>query len=174
MLAGGVGYPVFVYIGGEAEESCRTLTSGLYMYTLAQQHKALLINVEHRFYGLSYPTLDMSTENLKYLSADQALADLARIITFVKSDMNTEDSQVITFGGSYPGNLAAWFRLKYPSISHGSVASSAPVIAKENFFEYMEVVGRSLIYYGGQVCYDAFEEAVNEIASLASQGIISL
>ncbi len=30
----------------------------------------------HRFYGTSYPTMDMSTDNLKYLHSEQALADL--------------------------------------------------------------------------------------------------
>lgn len=39
-------------------------------------------------------------------------------------------SKVITVGGSYPGNMAAWFKLKYPAISTGSIASSAPLTAK--------------------------------------------
>lgn len=79
-LWGGVGFPIFVFIGGEGAESCSRLTERMHVYELAKQHKALLVNVEHRFYGKSYPTVDMSTDNLKYLSADQALADLARII----------------------------------------------------------------------------------------------
>ena len=100
---GGPGYPIFLYIGGEGEESCYTLTGGLYMYNLAQEHKALMIDVEHRFYGESYPTSDMSTANLAYLSADQALADLARILGFIKQNLGTTTSRVISFGGSYPG-----------------------------------------------------------------------
>jgi hypothetical protein len=64
------------------------------MYELATQHQGLLVNVEHRFYGESYPTTDSSTANLGFLSADQALADLARLLAFVKSSMNTESSQV--------------------------------------------------------------------------------
>ena len=47
---------------GEWQESCSTLTpSGLYMYELAQQHRGLLVNVEHRFYGDSFPFADSST-----------------------------------------------------------------------------------------------------------------
>lgn len=80
----------------------------MYMYTLAEEHNAMLVDVEHRFYGESYPTTDMSTENLKYLSSAQALADLARVIASIKATYATESSQVITVGGSYPGNLAAW------------------------------------------------------------------
>lgn len=167
---GGAGFPIFVFIGGEGQESCSRLTNRMYVYQLAQEHKALLVDVEHRFYGQSYPTEDMSTDNLQYLSSSQALADLARIIPYIKNSLNTENSRVVTVGGSYPGNLAAWFRLKYPSVSHGSIASSAPVTAKVNFLEYMEVVADAMKYYRGQVCYDAFESAAESVAKLASQG----
>ena len=64
------------------------------MYELATQHNGLLVDVEHRFYGESFPTADTSTANLTYLSADQALADLARIIAYIKTEWNTDNSQV--------------------------------------------------------------------------------
>jgi Serine carboxypeptidase S28 len=35
---------------------------------------------------------------------------------------------------SRAGNLAAWFRLKYPHIADGAVASSAPVMAEEDYY----------------------------------------
>jgi serine protease 16 len=167
---GGVDFPIFVYIGGEGAESCSRLTNRMYAYQLAQQHQALLVDVEHRFYGESYPTADMSTKNLQHLSADQALADLARIIGHIKSDLNTASSKVVTIGGSYPGNLAAWFRLKYPSVTQGSIASSAPVLAQTNFYAYMDVVGQSIIHFSGQACFDAFESAAKTLASYAEAG----
>lgn len=119
------------------------------MYELATTHKGLLVDVEHRFYGLSYPTQDSSLPNLQYLSADQGLADLARIIAFVKKSYNTESSKVITVGGSYTGNLAAWFKSMYPHLSDGSIASSGPLTAKTNFSEYMDVVADAMVYYSG-------------------------
>ena len=73
-------------------------------------------------------------------------------------------------GGSYPGNLAAWFRLKYPSITHGSIASSAPLFAQTNFPEYMEVVAQSLVYFSGQSCYDAVEIAANTVHDMYNSG----
>ena len=130
----------------------------------------MLVNVEHRFYGESYPTVDMSTVNLQYLSSEQGLADLARIIPFVKSKYNTASSKVITVGGSYPGNMAAWFKLKYPHVSVGSIASSAPLTAKANFFEYMEVVNDALVYFSGQQCADAFTAAAEAVQKLVDQG----
>lgn len=168
----GPGSPIFVFIGGEGQESCGRLTNRMYLFELAKQHNALLVDVEHRYYGESYPTDNMSTENLsKYLNSQQALADLSRIITYIKKQLNSETSKVITVGGSYPGNLAAWFRLKYPTITHASIASSAPLNAQTNFPEYMDVVGQSLIYFGGQSCYNAVETAANEIANMYNQGI---
>jgi serine protease 16 len=167
---GGAGYPVFVFIGGEGQESCTRLTSKMYLYDLAQEHSALLVNVEHRFYGKSYPTVDMSTDNLQYLSSQQALADLARVIQHVKHDLKTESSRVITVGGSYPGNMAAWFKLKYPQITYGSIASSAPLIAKTNFYEYMEVVSDAIDYFSGKQCNDAFRTAAEAVAQLGAGG----
>lgn len=167
---GGAGHPVFVFIGGEGQESCSRLTSKMYVYDLAKQHRAMLVNVEHRFYGESYPTRDMSTENLQYLSSQQALADLARIIDHVKTTMDTPTSPVITVGGSYPGNMAAWFKLKYPQVTVGSIASSAPLTAKTNFYEYMEVVGDAINYFSGQKCYDAFSSAAKSVMELAAGG----
>ena len=119
------------------------------MYNLAQEHRGLLVDVEHRFYGDSFPTADTSTSNLKYLSAEQALADLARLIDFIKTQYNTQSSKVITTGGSYSGNLAAWFSVKYPQLTDGSIASSGPLMAEFNFTQYMDVVANSLAYFEG-------------------------
>lgn len=162
--------PIFVFIGGEGEESCARLSNKMYMYDLAQKHGALMVNVEHRFYGESMPTADRSTKNLAVLSSDQALADLANVIGHVKHSLNSQQSRVITVGGSYPGNLSGWFRLKYPSVTNGSIASSAPVTAKANFQEYMDVVGESIRYFSGSACYDALQNGAQHVAKLASAG----
>ena len=48
-------------------------------------------------------------------------------------------SRWLTFGGSYPGNLATWLKLKYPSLTAGTVGSSAPVFAQYDFYQYGQV-----------------------------------
>jgi len=165
---GGPGYPIFVFIGGEGEESCKRLTDHMYLYDQAKEHKALLLDLEHRFYGESYPTPTMTTEELSLLSSDQALADLARFITWRKSELGAEESKVLTVGGSYPGNLAAWFRLKYPAVTDGSIASSAPLMAKEDFFEYMDVVKASVDFFDPiGTCNSQIASAVNQVAAMA-------
>ncbi|KAL4560829.1 hypothetical protein LXL04_032984 [Taraxacum kok-saghyz] len=59
---------------------------------------------------------------------EQALADYAQIIIDVKKNMSAENCPVITVGGSYGGMLASWFRLKYPHVTYGALASSAPIL----------------------------------------------
>ena len=76
----------------------------------------------------------MSTANLKYLSSGQALADLAYFIESKNEEYGlTSSNKWIVFGGSYAGAMAAWFRLKYPHLVYGAVASSGPVLAQVNF-----------------------------------------
>lgn len=76
---------------------------------------------------------DLSTENLQYLSSEQGLADLAYFRTQMAQRYNVTDNKWIAIGGSYPGSLAGWIRLKYPHLIYASIATSAPVFAKLNF-----------------------------------------
>lgn len=77
----------------------------------------------------------MSTENLKYLSADQALEDLAFFIVSMKLEMTElADSKVVVVGGSYSATLATWARLKYPHLVDVAWASSAPLRAVADFY----------------------------------------
>ena len=46
---------------------------------------------------------DMSTDNLKYLSSEQALADLAYFHQYMTDKLQLSDNKWIAFGGSYPG-----------------------------------------------------------------------
>jgi hypothetical protein len=45
----------------------------------------------------------------------------------------SQDNKVVAFGGSYPGSLAAWFRMKYPHLVDMAVSTSAPLVAQLNF-----------------------------------------
>ncbi|GFS04295.1 thymus-specific serine protease [Elysia marginata] len=128
-------------IGGEAVASPSWMAGGMWT-TWGQKHNAVRLQLEHRFYGDSHPTKDMSVDNLQYLSTEQALSDLANFITVMKKQFGA--SKVIVFGGSYSGALAAWFRLKYPYLVDGAVASSAPVLLQMDFKGYLEVVAQSL------------------------------
>lgn len=73
---------------------------------------------------------------------NQALADLVDLREHITAQFNLtgNNNKWISFGGSYAGNLAAWLRLKYPHLVHAAVASSAPIKAIVDFYEYLEVV----------------------------------
>lgn len=72
---------------------------------------------------------------MKYLSSEQALADLAQFIQAKNVEYKFgDDVKWIAFGGSYPGSLAAWVREKYPNLIYGSVSTSGPLLAKADFY----------------------------------------
>lgn len=125
--------PVFFYICGEAACSRSALSGAI--RTMAEKYHAKLIALEHRYYGVSSPYQQLTTTNLKYLTIDNALKDLARFQQSISKEKHWT-GKWITFGGSYPGSLSAYYRLKYPNLTAGSLASSAPVMAKDNFEEY--------------------------------------
>ena len=50
------------------------------------------------------------------------------------------DNPWFVFGASYSGALSAWFRLKFPHLTCGSLASSAVVLAVYNFTEFDQQV----------------------------------
>lgn len=84
--------------------------------------------MEHRFYGESIPNGNALTENYKYLSVQQALADLASFTDFYKTLVpETKAASWFVFGGSYPGALSSWYRASYPEYSVGSLSSSGVV-----------------------------------------------
>lgn len=91
-------------VGGEWTISSGSISAGTHIYDMASELNGTLYYTEHRYYGSSHPTNNTSTENLRYLSVDQALADLAVFIGHIKaSSPDLENSGVILVGASYSG-----------------------------------------------------------------------
>jgi len=120
--------PVFVCVGGEgppltgavvvASPHCNVAVEWL------KESKALMLAVEHRYYGChnmsACPVKDWEagTKSLEFLSSHQALADIGTFVAHAKAKYKlTADNKFVSFGGSYPGMLAGWTRLKYPNLS---------------------------------------------------------
>ena len=130
--------PVFLYCGNEGPIETFAANTGL-MFDLAGEFNALLIFVEHRYYGDSFPfgTANASYANassLSLLTSEQAIADYAQLVDYMRNDPsfplclgNCSSVPVIAFGGSYGGMLAAWLRMKYPHAVGGAIAASAPI-----------------------------------------------
>ncbi|XBI13497.1 hypothetical protein VPH35_140225 [Triticum aestivum] len=127
--AGGVG-PLFVYTGNEGDIEWFATNTG-FMFDIAPEFGALLVFIEHRYYGESKPFGNdsyTSADTVGYLTSTQALADFAILITSLKQNLSAVDAPVVVFGGCYGGMLASWFRLKYPHVAMGALASSAPIL----------------------------------------------
>jgi len=122
--------PIYFYTGNEGPIETFYYNSGA-VFEWAEQVGALVVFAEHRFYGQSLPfgNESFTHEHLGKLSVEQALADFAEIIRYVKEMFPAlSQSPVLSFGGSYGGMLTAWFRQKYPNVIEGGLASSAPVL----------------------------------------------
>ncbi|ESO86391.1 hypothetical protein LOTGIDRAFT_195134 [Lottia gigantea] len=158
------GGPVFLMLGGEGPLGPTWMVDGAWI-DYAQAYNAMLFSIEHRYYGKSHPTPDMSTENLQYLSSEQALADSAYFIQYCKYKFELQDNKWISFGGSYSGSLSAWLRLKYPHLIDGAVATSAPLLAVIDFKEYLDVTQASLATTGSG-CNEGIEEATTAVEKL--------
>ena len=148
--------------------------------------------IEHRYYGKSLPfgpNASFTAEGLRYLTIEQALADDTEVINALPAILGCQGTgarklmgrcDVILFGGSYGGMLAAWHRLKYPFLSVGAIASGAPV----DFYPgngvqqaFRDATAESYRRYGGRAgCDDALRDALAAAdsattAELAAAGV---
>lgn len=126
--------PVFYEIGGEG--TLNGPPAG-FIGELAKNHSALIIALEHRFYGESIPNGNANTENYRFLTVEQALADLSSFTDFYKSLVpKSAGVPWFVFGGSYPGALASWYRTAYPDQSVGSLSSSGVVNCIIDYYDF--------------------------------------
>ncbi|KAI4814836.1 hypothetical protein KUCAC02_005023 [Chaenocephalus aceratus] len=149
--------PVFLFIGGEGPVYEFDVLAGHHV-DMAAEHGALLLAVEHRFYGESINPDGLNTENL-YI---------------VQSFSLSRRNIWISFGGSYSGALSAWFRGKFPHLVFGAVASSAPVKAELDFSAYSDAVGLSLMNEavgGSEKCVSAVREAFGAAEALMIRNV---
>ncbi|XP_065867922.1 uncharacterized protein [Euphorbia lathyris] len=172
--------PIFVYLGEEGD-----ITDDLkgFIVNLASHFKGLLLYIEHRYYGESMPfgSEDEAFRNsstLGYLSSEQALADYAEVITHVKEKLSAAKCPAIAIGGSYGGELASWFRLKYPHIVIGALASSAPILYFDDIIPqngYHSIVTKDFKEIS-ESCYNTIKQSWSEIDKVAAQlnGLLTL
>ena len=116
-----------------------------------------LYALEHRYYGKSYPQFFNRTSpqqplspttnaHLLWLSSQQAQYDLRDFITERNNQLSQQHLTWITFGGSYPGMMAAYARKLHPDLVHAAISSSAPVNMVLDFSGYLDRVAWDLQY----------------------------
>lgn len=136
------------------------------MGTWGQEAGALMVTIEHRYYGKSIPfggDIYNNTERLLWLSSKQQLGDLAYFHDYIQAKYNISRSPWIVFGGSYPGALSAWYRMKYPYMVAGSVAEAAPANATNS----SPLWNRFIANTAGPTCTAHFVSVFQLVQSMA-------
>ncbi|XP_022905145.2 putative serine protease K12H4.7 [Onthophagus taurus] len=152
--------PMFIYLGGEWSINMGSIMSGQ-IVDMALEHRGYLFYTEHRYYGQSFPTEDLSPENLQYLNVDQALADVVYFINYKKETIpGLKSSKVVVVGGSYSASMATWLRLKYPHAIDIAYASSGPLRAVADFHEYYEVINDNIKLVNSE-CLQTINDGTN-------------
>ncbi|CZR69609.1 related to serine protease [Phialocephala subalpina] len=127
------GGPVFLYISGETSGTNRfsNLQTGI-IQILMEATNGLGVILENRFYGTSYPFNTSTTDQLRFLTTEQTIADsayFAQRATFpgVAGNLTAPGTPWILYGGSLAGGETAFSVIDYGDILFGGIASSAPV-----------------------------------------------
>lgn len=121
---------ILFYSGNESDIELYVNNTGL-MYEMAPYFGALLVFVEHRYFGQTQPFGEETSKYMNYLSMEQAMADYAQFLEWFKMSMDLDNPAIISFGGSYGGMISAYFRMKYPGSIDGAIAASAPIMTFE-------------------------------------------
>ncbi|KAJ4841787.1 hypothetical protein Tsubulata_010534 [Turnera subulata] len=167
--------PIFVHFGAE-EDLDYDIRGVRFLVDNAPRFKALLLYIEHRYYGKSKPygsseKVYKNASSLGYFNSAQAIADYAAVIIHVKKKYSASNSPVIVCGGSYGGMLAAWFRLKYPHVALGALASSAPILYFDDIAPrqgYYSIVTKDF-KEASETCYQTIRRSWAEIDKVASK-----
>ncbi|PRQ33320.1 putative lysosomal Pro-Xaa carboxypeptidase [Rosa chinensis] len=168
--------PILAYLGAEESVDVDIPIIG-FLSENAIHFQALQIYIEHRYYGESIPfgSREVAFKNastLGYFNSAQAIADYAEILIHVKKQLHAEHSPVIVIGGSYGGMLASWFRLKYPHVALGALASSAPILYFDDIVPpetgYYSIVTKDF-QEASETCYQIIKKSWSEIDNIASK-----
>lgn len=107
---------------------------------------------------------DLSIENLRFLTTEQALADTAYFAQHVKfegveCDVNAPWTPWIAYGGSYAGAFVAFLRVQYPDVFYGAISSSGVTEAIYDYWAYFY----RIIQHGGKSCISTTQEFVKVV-----------
>jgi hypothetical protein len=173
--------PVFICMGGEGPPIDSSAVTGSVHCNVAveflQEKKALMFALEHRYYGChnsSACPFDTKTRDpataLKFLSSRQAIADASNFYDHAQTKFGlTKKNKWVSFGGSYPGMLASFVRMKYPEKIHASISSSAPVKGALDMPGYNDVTAQAygLTSVGGSdVCNSSIAKGHADIGTM--------
>ncbi|KAH7317866.1 peptidase S28 [Rhexocercosporidium sp. MPI-PUGE-AT-0058] len=140
----GPGSPVVIFTPGETAAG----PYGIFLTNItlpgifAQEIKGAIILIEHRYWGESSPYTNLDAETLQLLTLEQAIGDFTHFAKTVALPFDTAHSSNadkapwVWSGASYSGALAAWIESTAPGTFWAYHASSAPVEAIYDYWQY--------------------------------------
>ncbi|EDS32097.1 prolylcarboxypeptidase [Culex quinquefasciatus] len=164
------GGPIFIFVGGNWAVNPYFIERG-HFPDIAYMEGAWMFTNEHRYYGTSFPVEDLSTPNLRFLTVEQAMVDLAELIYHLRHNVVRDDNaRVVLLGMGYGGAIATWMRQRYPHLVDGSWVSSGQVEARFNFKEHAVEVGELIRDHGDDECYSRIWRAFRTAEALMDAG----
>ncbi|KAF2704383.1 hypothetical protein K504DRAFT_390113 [Pleomassaria siparia CBS 279.74] len=159
------GGPVFLYIGGETSGESRfsNLQTGI-IQILMEATNGLGVILENRYYGESYPFNTSTTDDLRYLTTEQTIADneyFAKHAVFegVSGNLSAPGTPWILYGGSLAGAQTAFTMKEYNSLFAGGIGSSATAQALLAYPYWYDPI----IKYGPSDCVSRIINIVDKI-----------
>ncbi|EGN95063.1 hypothetical protein SERLA73DRAFT_187354 [Serpula lacrymans var. lacrymans S7.3] len=138
------GGPIILMTPGETDADGYEsyLTNETVNGLIAQQQSGATIIVEHRFFGLSNPYDNLTSQSLELLNIQQAIDDLVYFAQNVDLPMpggdqvKPDQAPWVLIGGSYSGALTSWTMVNKPGIFWAAYASSGVVEAITDYYGY--------------------------------------
>ena len=147
----------------------------------------MVVFAEHRGFGLTYPQPmvdggDLSgwipdAAHVGVLTEEQVLADFTALATSLRTNLSAWDSPLSAVGGSLAGEMAAWWRIRYPFMVDMALSCSAPIFGFPGLasngaplcdqFGWEKVVTDAFRTVGGEACVDAFRGGYWQVSALS-------
>ncbi|KAM7191978.1 hypothetical protein V8F20_009102 [Naviculisporaceae sp. PSN 640] len=141
----GPGSPIYLLNTGEQSGdgfNDTFLTTQRLPGRMAAETGGAVVIMEHRYWGQSMPVQNTSTQNMRYLTLDNALKDINYFAKHFSAPWDktggSKPSKApwIYAGGSYAGALGAWLAVREPGTIWASYVSSAVVEAIGDYWNY--------------------------------------
>jgi hypothetical protein len=158
------GATIFIYVTSGGHDSNKEfLESGL-IYDLAKENNGILFSMQQRFFGESQPVEKMSLKDLRLLTIDQTVADIAMFINYIRQKYEgAMNSRIVLFGKGYGASLAVWTRQKYPHLVDAVLASSAYTNIQFEYPKMLKNVFKVFNKIGGDECCKVISGAMKAI-----------
>lgn len=169
------GGPVYLYIGGETRGQSRfsNLETGI-IQILSKATGGLGVILENRYYGKSYPFENSTTDNLRFLTTEQTVADIAYfaqnvVFPGINSTLTAPNTPWILYGGSLAGSQTAFALHEYGTDSQtpllwAGIAASGTTKAKITYPEWYDPIQK----YGPQDAIGSLNAIIDKIDKIFS------